>query len=157
MKIKATSFKRSHAWTAALGGSDPEASHLQPAPLQETPGHSQASLGQSLVWSLLLSPGSWCAQGFICAFQESVFQFCVSSGSSMVGLMVTSSKRAYATSRSAAPRPPDPAAGHLWPVPPQEILKPSKAGLAQSLGSFPDVQKVLFEPSECLWWVWVSF
>ena len=34
-------------------------------------GHSQTSLGQSLVGSLLLFPGSWCAQGFICALQES--------------------------------------------------------------------------------------
>ena len=32
-------------------------------------------------------------------------QYCLSSGSSMVGLMETSSKRAYATPRSAAPRP----------------------------------------------------
>ena len=32
----------------------------------------QASLGQSLVGSLLLSSGSWCAQGSVCAFQESV-------------------------------------------------------------------------------------
>ena len=31
-------------------------------PLLETPGYSQASLGQSLVGSLLLSPGSWCTQ-----------------------------------------------------------------------------------------------
>ena len=31
-----------------------------------------ASLGQSLVWSLLLSPGSWCAQAFVCALQEPV-------------------------------------------------------------------------------------
>jgi len=38
----------------------------------ETPGHSQASLGQSLVGSLLLSPGSCCAQGFIFVLQESV-------------------------------------------------------------------------------------
>ena len=37
-----------------------------------TPRHSQASLDQSLVESLLLSPGSWCAQGFVCALQESV-------------------------------------------------------------------------------------
>ena len=29
------------------------------------PRHSQASLGQSLVGSLLLSPGSWCTQGFV--------------------------------------------------------------------------------------------
>ena len=51
------------------------AGHHQPIPLPETPGHSQASLGQSLVGSLLLSPGSWCIQGFfvcVCAFQESV-------------------------------------------------------------------------------------
>ena len=41
-------------------------------PLLETPGHSRASLGQSLVGSLLLSPGSWCTQGFVCALQESV-------------------------------------------------------------------------------------
>ena len=33
-----------------------------PTPLPETPGHSQASLGQSLVGSLLLSPGSWCTR-----------------------------------------------------------------------------------------------
>ena len=36
-------------------------------PLPETPEHSQASLAQSLVRSLLLSPGSWCADGFACA------------------------------------------------------------------------------------------
>ena len=41
-------------------------------PLPKTPGHSWASLGQSLVWSLLLSPGSWCSQGFVCALQESI-------------------------------------------------------------------------------------
>ena len=35
--------------------------------------------------------------------------------------------------RSAAARAPAPAAGHCWPVPPQENLKHSKAGLAQSL------------------------
>ena len=29
-------------------------------------------LTQSLVGSLLLSPGSWCAQSFVCALQESV-------------------------------------------------------------------------------------
>ena len=38
----------------------------------ETLGHSRASLGQSLVRLLLLSLGSWYAQGFVCALQESV-------------------------------------------------------------------------------------
>ena len=38
-----------------------------PMPPQETRGHSQASLTQSLVGTLLLSPGSWHMQGFVCA------------------------------------------------------------------------------------------
>ena len=36
----------------------------------EAPGHSWVNLGQSLLGSLH-SPGSWCAQGFVCALQES--------------------------------------------------------------------------------------
>ena len=51
---------------------------LRPPP--ETPRHSQASLTQSLVGTLVLSPGSWCAQSFVCALQESVspilYKFC---------------------------------------------------------------------------------
>ena len=51
-----------------------------PRLLWGTPGHSLSSLGQSLVGSLLLSPGSWCAQGFICALKETVspvrWKFC---------------------------------------------------------------------------------
>ena len=41
-------------------------------PLLQTPRHSQASLAQSLVDSLLLSPGFWCAENFFCALPESV-------------------------------------------------------------------------------------
>ena len=66
VKIMATSFKRSHAGISALSASNPAAGCHRPAALSETPGHSQAGLGQSLVRSLLLSPGSWCAQGFVC-------------------------------------------------------------------------------------------
>ena len=55
------------------------------------------------------------------------------SGSSMVGLMPTSSKRAYAIPRSAASRAPAPVVGHWWPIPLQDTLKHSKAGLTQSL------------------------
>ena len=96
MKIMATSFKRSYVCATTLSAPNPAAGHHQPMPLLETPGHSQASLGQSLVGSLLLSLGSWCTQSSVCALQESVSQSCVSSGSSVVGLMATSSKRAYA-------------------------------------------------------------
>ena len=72
MKIMETSSKRSCAHTPALSARGPVAGHLQPTPPLETPGHSRASLVQSLVGSLLLSPGSWCAPGFVCALKESV-------------------------------------------------------------------------------------
>ena len=104
MKIMVTSFKRSHACPATLTAPNPEAGHHRPTPLLETLEHSRASLCQSLVGSLLLSPGSWCPKGSVCALQESVSQSYISSGSSMVGLMTTSSKRAYAIPKSAAPR-----------------------------------------------------
>ena len=60
MKIMVTSFKMSHTCTAALSAPDPAARHRWPTPPLETPEHSRASLGQSLVESLHLSPGSWC-------------------------------------------------------------------------------------------------
>ena len=119
-KIMVTSFKRSHAHTSVLSASDPEAGHCQSTPLLEIPGHTWACLGQVLVGSLLLSPGSWCTQGVVCALQEFP-QSCVSSGGSMVGLMATSSKRAYAIPRSAASRAPE--AGHCSPIPPQFIIR----------------------------------
>ena len=53
MKIVATSFKRSHECTAILSAPNPAAGHRQPTPLPETSGHLQASLGQSLVGSLV--------------------------------------------------------------------------------------------------------
>ena len=49
MKIMATSFKRPQASTAAPSDPNPAAGHRQPTPPQQTPGHSRASLGQSLV------------------------------------------------------------------------------------------------------------
>ena len=153
MKIMATSFKRSHARTATLSAPNPAAGHHQPTPPPETPGHSQASLGQSLVGSLLFSPGSWCTQGSVCAHQESISQSCVSSGSSVVGLMATSSKRAYeyssllhpAIPRSTVPRAPAPAAVHCLPIPPQETLRDSSVSV--SVGSLgPDIHQVYLSP-----------
>ena len=79
-KIMVTAFKRPQAHTSELSASDPEAGHCRPMPLLNTPEHSQASLGQSHLGSLLLSPGSWCTQGFVCVLQESVspvqYKFC---------------------------------------------------------------------------------
>ena len=72
MKVMETSFKGSDVCTATLTAPNPAAGDHRPISLLETPGHSWASLGQSLVASLLLSPGSWCAQCSVCALQESV-------------------------------------------------------------------------------------
>ena len=52
----ATSFKVFHVCTGTLTSPNPEAGHHQPTPPLETPGHSRATLGQSLVGSLFLSP-----------------------------------------------------------------------------------------------------
>ena len=72
MKIMVTSFKRSHPHTVALSAPDPASGHHRLTPPPETPGHSREILAQSLVGSLLLSPGSWCTQGSVCALQEFV-------------------------------------------------------------------------------------
>ena len=74
--------------------------------------------------------------------------------SSVVGLMVTSSKRAYATPRTAAPRAPAPVAGHCWPGPPQETLKHSKAGLAQCMWTLL-VSTRFCSRLPSVWQVWV--
>ena len=67
----------------------------------------------SLLWghcSFLLDPG---AHKFLFVPSKSLFpQTYVSSGGSMIGLMVTFSKKAYAIPRSTAPKAPIPAAVH---------------------------------------------
>ena len=57
--------------TAALNAPNPaQGGHHSLTPPLATLGHSWGSLGQSLVGSQHLSPGSWCAQGFVCAVQD---------------------------------------------------------------------------------------
>ena len=78
MKIMVTSFKRSHACTPTL--SSPATVHHQPPPPPGTPGHSWASLGQSLLGSLLLSPDPG-VHKVLSVPSKSLFpQSCVSSG-----------------------------------------------------------------------------
>ena len=63
----------------------------------------------------------------------------------MVGLMVTASKRAYAITRSTAPRAPDPVTVHCWPVLLQETLEHSSISVSEgSLG--PGAHKVYLSP-----------
>ena len=74
------SFKRTDAVTVVFSAHIPMESHCLLMPPVETPGHSQNSLAQFLVGSLLLSHFSWCTQCFVCALQESVspvlYKFC---------------------------------------------------------------------------------
>ena len=117
--------------------------HSVPPTLQQATAHPQLrrtlldthrQVWISLSWghcSFLLSPG---VHKVLFVPSKSLFlQSCVSSAGSMVGLMVTSSKRAYAIPRSTAPRAPGPAAVHCRPVPPQEMLKHSSASVSVGL------------------------
>ena len=107
-----TSFKRSHAHTAALSAPNSEAGHLPPMSPLETPGHSH-QIWVSLFWghcSFLLCPGM---HKVLFVTSKNTFpQCCVTSGSSLVVLMAISFKRVYAIPRSAVSRAPAPAAGH---------------------------------------------
>ena len=151
MKIMGTSFKGSHACTA-MNAPSPAAGCHRPTPPLETPGHSRASLGQSLGGSLLLSPGSWCTQGSVCALQESISQSCVSSGSSMVGLMAP-------PPRGSMPYPsllhPEPLS--LWQSTADVYLhRRCSNTVCLSLCGAPGSWRAqgLFESSEHLWWKW---
>ena len=138
-------LQKSHLCTGALSDPDPVVGHWHTSVGDSwTP---QASLDQSLVESLLLSPGSWCPQGFFVSSKSLFSQSCVSSGSSVAGLMATLPKRAYAIPRSTAPRASATAAGHCWPAPPQETLKQFWLSLCGISGG-------LFEPSKRFWWAW---
>ena len=133
MKIMASSFKKSHVCTATLSAPNPATGHHQPIPLPELlDTHRQVWV--SLLWghcSFLLGSS---VHKFLSVPSQGLFpQSWVSSGSSVVGLMVTSSKRAYAIPRSSAPRAPTPAAGHCWPTPPQTMLKHCSGSISVGL------------------------
>ena len=116
---------------------DPALSHGQPTPQLETPGHSWASLGQSLVGSLLLSPGSWCVRSFVCALQESVSPVLCKFWWLYVGLNADLLQEGLSHIRSAGPRAPALVAGHFWPVPSQETLRHSSGSVSVgSLGAY---------------------
>ena len=111
MKIMATFLQkvpRTHCYTQPL---NPAAGHCH-MPLLETPEHSWASLGQSFVGSLLLSPGSWCIQGSVCALQESVSPVLRKFWRLCGGVNGNLLQEGLCHSRSTAPGAPAPAAVH---------------------------------------------
>ena len=95
--------------------------------------------------SLLLSPGSWCAQGAVRALPEFVSLVLCEFWWLRGRLLVTSSRRAYAIPRCTAPRAPAAEAGRCWPGPPQETPRLSSVSVfVGSLG--PGAHKVCFSP-----------
>ena len=152
MKIMATTFKRSHALTAAFSAPNPAADNCQPMPPQETPGHSRASLGQSLVGSLLLSPGSWYAQPS-CTLQESVSpvlcKFWWLYGG-VNGDLLQEGLCHIQVCRTQSPCPcRSPLLTHTFAGDTQTQFCLSLCGVSGLWCA-----QGLFEPSEHLWWIW---
>ena len=141
MKIMVTSFKRSQAYTAVLSVPWPCS---RPPPTHTFTRDSwilTGKLDQSLEGSLLLSPGSWCIQGSVCALLESVSpvlcKFWWLSGGVNGDLL----QESLCHTQVCCNQSPCPAAGHCWPVPPQDILKHSSGSV--SVGSLgPGAHKV---------------
>ena len=112
-------------------------------PTLETPGHSWASLGQSLVGSLLLFPGSWCAQGFVCALQESVSPVLCAFWRLYGGVNGDLLQKGLCHAHVCCTQSPWPCNRLRWPIPPQVMLKLSLCGVAWCAKSF-------------VWALWVS-
>ena len=154
MKIMATSFKRSCADTAAFSVPNPAAGHRWLTLPMETPGYSQASLGQFLLGSLVLSPGSWCTQDFPCVLQESVspvlckfWQLYGGVNGDLLQNGLCHSQVCYTQSLCPCSRP---LLTHTSIGDTQTLKGRSGSVSVESHG----LQKLLFEPSECFWWVW---
>ena len=116
IKIMVTSFKRSHAYTAALSAPHPVAGLCMPAAdprLCQRLLDTHRQVWVSLLWghfSFLLGPDAY--KVLFVPSKSLSPQSCVSSGGSMVGLMATSSKWTYTIARYATPRAPALVAGH---------------------------------------------
>ena len=104
MKIMAATFKRTCACTATLSAPNPATGHCW-LNLHQRFLDTHGQVWISLLWGHCSCLLSVAAHKVLFVSSKSVFpQSCVSSGCSMVGLMVTSSRSAYAIARSATPR-----------------------------------------------------
>ena len=135
-----------------ISAPNPAAGHPWPTPPLESPGHSRARLGQSLMGSLLLSPRSWCPQGSVCALQESVSPilckfWCLCGGVNGDLLQEGLAHTQVCCTQSPCSRP---LLTHLY-----LLRRHSDTVLAQSLWDLWSwCAQAMFEPSEHLWQVW---
>ena len=114
---------------------------------------SWASLGQSLLGSPLLSPGFWCAQGFVCALQESVSPVLCKFWQLYGGVNGNLLQEGLCHTQVCCTQSPYPCG--------RPLLTHASAGdtqtqvwicLCEVSGSW--YVQDLFESSKCLWWVW---
>ena len=117
-----------------------------------TPEHLQASLGQSLVGLLLLSPGYWCTR-FCCALQESVLPVLCKFWWLYRGVKGDLLQEGLCHTQICCIQKPCPCGR-----PPQnctstgDTQKQFYLNLCGIPGSW--CAQSLFEPSVCLWWEW---
>ena len=148
-----TSFKRSCACTAAFSAPDSPAGHHRPTPLPETPGLSQASPDQSLVGSLLLSPGYWCTQSSVCALQKSVSPILCKLWRLYGGVQGDLLKEGLCHNQVCCTQSPCPCSSLLLT---QSATGDTQTQFCLSLCRVSGSRCIqgLFEPSEHLWQVW---
>ena len=116
--------------------------------------NTRASLAQSLVGSLLLSPRSWCTQDFVCTLQEPVSPVLCMFWWLYGGVNGDLLQEGLCYTLVCCTQSPCPCS--------RPLLTHTSIGDTQTLkgrsGSIsvesPGVNKVLFEPFKCLWWVW---
>ena len=154
MKKMATFFRRSSACHSQCP--DPEVSHRHPMPLPGTPGLTGKSgsvsngVTPSFSWVLLCT-------GFYCALQESVSPVLCKFWWLYGGVNGSLLQEGLCHTQVCCTQSPCPRG--------RPLLTCTSTGDTQTLrgrsGSVfvgsPGACKLLFEPSECLWQVWVSF
>ena len=108
----------------------------------------------SLERLLLLSPGSWCEQGFVCALQESVSPVLLKFWLLYGGVNGDLFQRGLCHIQACPTQSPCPWGRPLmtWTSTRNTQTFKGRSG-SVSVGS-PGAHKVSFEPSECLWGVW---
>ena len=156
MKTMVTSFKSSHVHTATLSAPNPAEGHRGPTMPPETPGHSGNSGSVScritapFFWVLLHTRFCLCPP-WVCF--PSLCRFWWLYGG-VNGNLLQQALRHTQVCCTQSPCPCSrPLQTHTSTGDMQTVKGSSVSVSAGSTG----VHKVLFEPSECLCWVWVWF
>ena len=121
-------------------------------PLLETPRYSQARLGQSVVGSVFLSPGSWCTQ-VLSVPSKSLFPVLCKFWQLYGGVNGDLLQKGVCHTQVCSTQIPCPCGSPLLTrTSSGDAQTPFCLSLCGVSGSW--CTQGLFEPSECLWWEW---